>query len=81
MKGYNAMVKYSEIDGFTRHGGAYDRGSADSYYRRGFNPHYFKGDTYNSDRVEAKDMTQDELDAYAEGYSKNETLGDFKDWG
>ena len=31
-----------------RHGGPYDRGSADSYYQRGPRPHYFKGDTYNS---------------------------------
>jgi len=32
-----------------RHGGPYDRGSADSYYQRGYNPHYYKGDTGSSE--------------------------------
>ena len=26
-----------------RHGGPYDRGSADAYYRRDFDPHYYEG--------------------------------------
>ena len=64
----------------TRHGGAYDRGSADAYYRRSYDPHYFKGDTYSSDRVELKDMTADEITAYTAGYRDQEESGDFKDW-
>jgi len=51
-----------------RHGGPYDRGSADRYYSRPFSPHYFKGDTYMSDRVEKKDMTADQIKQYKEGY-------------
>ena len=44
------MVReHIEID--TRHGGPYDRGSADSYYRRGRSPHYYMGDTKASGRV------------------------------
>ena len=39
-------MKYDE-----RHGGPYDRGSADAYYGREPNPHYFLGDTYASERV------------------------------
>jgi len=62
-------------------GGAYDRGSADAYYRRSYDPHYFKGDTYSSDRVELKDMTADEITAYTAGYRDQEESGDFKDWG
>lgn len=34
-----------------RHGGPYDRGSADYYYGRPFNPHYFKGATYASEEI------------------------------
>ena len=64
-----------------RHGGPYDRGSADSYYGRGCCPHYFKGDTYNSEKVERKDMTEGEIAAYKAGYNDNEEFGDKKDWG
>ena len=65
----------------TRHGGAYDRGSADAYYRRSYDPHLFQGDTYSSDRLELKDMTADEITAYTAGYRDQEESGDFKDWG
>ena len=65
----------------TRHGSPYDRGMADSYYQRGRNPHYFKGDSYNSPRVTYKDMTPDEVVAYHAGYDDNEDDGDYKDWG
>ena len=47
---------------YTRHGGAFDRGSADSYYHRPRNPHYFKGDTHNSALVE--DLSPEEVEAY-----------------
>lgn len=59
-----------------RHGGPYDRGSADAYYWRRVDPHYFVGATYTSERVE--DLTQEEVDAYMAGY--NDTH-DRKDWG
>ena len=65
----------------TRHGGAYDRGSADAYYGRSYDPHLFRGDTYSSDRVELADMTADEITAYTAGYRDQEESGDFKDWG
>lgn len=64
----------------TRHGGPYDRGMADSYYRRGYNPHYYKGDTKASPRVNLKDMTPDEIVAYTAGYNDNEEMGDYKEW-
>ncbi len=54
-----------------RHGGPYDRGSADSYYRRGYNPHYYVESTYSSKRVEAHEMTTAELQEYRDGYSDN----------
>ena len=64
-----------------RHGGPYDRGRADSYYRRPFAPHYFVGDTYSSPKVSAVDMSAAEVAAYARGFEDNEREGDFKDWG
>jgi len=63
-----------------RHGGPYDRGSADSYYQRGYDPHYYVGNTYSTPRVEAADMTTEELAAYKAGYDENEAAGNFKDW-
>lgn len=72
----NAREKYD-----TRHGGPFDRGSADSYYHRGRNPHYFRGDTYNSEKVEMENMTAEEIEAYHAGYDDNEEFGDKKDWG
>lgn len=70
------MSKYDE-----RHGGPYDRGSADSYYRRGFKPHYFVGDTYMSEEVSQEQMTPEEIEAYTAGYEDNERDGAFKDYG
>jgi hypothetical protein len=64
----------------TRHGGAYDRGSADSYYSRGYNPHYYVAGTGTSLRVEKKDMTVEEIAAYTAGFNDNEQFGDKKDW-
>ena len=63
-----------------RHGGPEDRGTMDSYYQRGFKPHYFKGDTYTSDRVDIKDMTAKDIVDYTRGYNSNEKLGEFKNW-
>lgn len=63
-----------------RHGGPYDRGAADSYYRRGFDPHYYTGGTYMTDKVEEKDMTKEEIAAYTAGYEDNERAGWYKEW-
>lgn len=54
----------------TRHGGPFDRGSADAYYGRSFNPHYYVGDTYSTTRVDLKDMNAKEIVAYSVGYGK-----------
>ena len=70
------MSKWNE-----RHGGPWDRGASDSWYRRSFAPHYYKGGTGTSDRVEEADMTAEEIAAYRAGYDYNESLGDHKDWG
>lgn len=63
-----------------RHGGPFDRGSADSYYQRPIEPHYYKGATHNSDYVSKEDMTKAELMDYLMGYEWNEQCGDKKEY-
>ena len=63
-----------------RHGGPYDRGQADSYYGREYNPHYFVGDSYNTPRIELAQMSVSEIVAYTAGYTDNEANGDKKEW-
>lgn len=63
-----------------RHGSPYDRGAADSYYQRPFNPHYFTGATYSSDRVNEEQMTPEEIAEYRAGWEGNEASQNFKDW-
>ena len=55
-----------------RHGGPFDRGTCDSWYSRGCDPHFYIGDSYSSTRIEEKDMRPDELRAYNAGYAENE---------
>jgi hypothetical protein len=63
-----------------RHGGPFDRGTADSYYGRPFIPHFYAGDTYSSLRIELAAMTAEEITAYTAGYAHNERFGDRKDY-
>ena len=64
----------------TRHGGPFDRGAADSWYSRPFNPHYYVGETGMSDKVEMAQMTAEEITAYTAGYNWNEQHGGKKEW-
>lgn len=59
-------------DTIPRHGSPQDRGGADAYYGRGYRPHYFVGDTYDSEIVEKDRMTPDEIEAYKYGYDNQE---------
>lgn len=70
------MPKFDE-----RHGGPFDRGRADYWYGRAYDPHYYKEGPYTSDRVEKADMTGEELAAYRAGYELAEQQGDQKDYG
>ena len=64
-----------------RHGGPFDRGMADSYYRRGRDPHFYDGSVHDGYRIEKKYMTDPEVDAYLAGFSYNEkVIQNFKDW-
>lgn len=61
-----------------RHGGPYDRGSADAYYRRPFSPHFYVGNTYCTEKITKEHMTPEEIADYAEGFNQED---DRKDWG
>ena len=66
----------------TRHGGPFDRGSADSYYRRPTEPHYWPEGTYKGEKVTQEKMTEEEIVEYNAGVDYNETVvQDYKDWG
>jgi hypothetical protein len=71
-------MNYAAREVFTRHGGAYDRGSADAWYGREFQPHYFTGDSYQSTMIEEVDMSKEEIAAYTAGYK--ETPFAQKEW-
>lgn len=63
-----------------RHGGPFDRGSADSWYGRPFRPHFFTDATYQSDEIEERFMTKAQIADYTAGYEFNEQFGDKKVW-
>lgn len=65
-------------DELPRHGSPQDRGSADAYYGRPLDPHYYVGDSITSERVEKDNMTVGEIAAYYYGYDNED---DRKDWG
>ena len=74
------IVNYRGKNYSRRHGGPFDRGSADSYYGRPYNPHYYRGATYTSTLVPLSGMTPSQIDNYAAGYNWNEECGDKKEW-
>ena len=60
------------------HGGLFDRGSADSYYGRSENPHWWPEGTGHG--VKIIDLTPEETAEYLAGYEYNERWGDKKSW-
>ena len=59
-----------------RHGGPYDRGSADAYYRRPANPHYYEGPTRATQAI--FEMTDQQVKEYNTGYRDQVASGSFK---
>ena len=62
------------------HGSPFDRGSADSYYGRPADPHWYPNGTYNEPKKTSKDMTLKQMRAYYAGYQMNEEFGNKKDY-
>ena len=65
-------------DTIIKHGSPYDRGGADSYYRRPVSPHYYPQGSYNGEVI--TDLTDEQIAEYYRGYEDNERSGDHKDW-
>ena len=63
-----------------RHGGPFDRGSADSYYGRPRRPHFFLDATYQSDKITEEFMTEIQIEAYNAGYDWNESMSNHKSY-
>jgi hypothetical protein len=61
-----------------KHGSLYDRGSADSYYGRVPDPHYWPEGTGHGIKVSA--LNEVEIAEYYEGYDDNERSGDKKSY-
>jgi len=74
------QVEFNGITYTTWHGSPFDRGSADSWYSRPQQPHWYPEGSYRGDRVEAKDMTLAQMREYYKGYEYNEQHGDKKEW-
>jgi hypothetical protein len=70
------MTRYDE-----RHGGPFNRGSADFWYHRPPEPHYYLGATYQSQKITESGMTEAEIEAYLAGYDQAEADGGQKDYG
>ena len=61
-----------------RHGSLYDRGTADAWYRREPDPHWYPEGTYCGDRIKA--LNESEVEEYMEGYNYWMEMGWHKEW-
>jgi hypothetical protein len=61
-----------------KHGSAFDRGAADSWYHRAKNPHKGGVGGDSGERIEV--LTAEEVWLYNMGYEYNERFGGKKDW-
>jgi hypothetical protein len=73
-------VMFEGVEYDARHGGPFDRGSADSWYSRGAKPHYYEGGSYEGPATTEEQMTAEEVAAYYAGYDHNEQFGGKKEW-
>jgi hypothetical protein len=76
----NNMRMYKGVEYNDRHGGPFDRGSADSWYSRPIDPHYYVGDTHTTTRIDLVDMSKKEIEDYLAGYNYNEEFGGKKEY-
>jgi hypothetical protein len=60
------------------HGGLFDRGSADSYYSRPEDPHWYPEGSYNGEKIVA--LNSAEIEEYLAGYAWNEQYGGKKSY-
>lgn len=73
------IVEYNGEEYDARHGGPFDRGTADSWYGRPFRPHYFLGATHQSTEIIISPESPKYFE-YEAGYNYNEEFGGKKEW-
>jgi hypothetical protein len=73
-------VIFNGVEYDARHGGPFDRGSADSWYSRERRPHMFTDATHQSMEIEERFMTQSQIRDYDAGYEYNEQFGGKKSY-
>jgi hypothetical protein len=73
-------IKFRGKNYNARHGSPFDRGSADSWYSRPAEPHWYPAGTHVGTRIEAADMTPEQLEDYHAGYEYNEQVGGKKNY-
>jgi len=56
-----------------RHGSLFDRGSADSYYSRPEDPHWYPEGSYHGEKI--VELNPAEIEEYLAGYAWNEQYG------
>lgn len=74
------MVTFNGVEYDARHGGPFDRGAADSYYRRTPRAHYFLGATHQSIKIGLEGMSKKQILEYHAGFDWNYEQGIFKDY-
>jgi|TARA_B100000282_G_C31686667_1_gene469381 hypothetical protein len=65
-------------DGLPKHGSPQDRGSADRYYGRPYNPHWYPSGTHKGKRIGKDQMSNDEIAEYHYGFQNEENRKDWK---
>ena len=73
-------IVFDGVEYDARHGGPFDRGTADSWYDRPRRPHFFSDASYFSDEIEERFMTKAQIAEYNAGYDFNELNGGKKEW-
>jgi len=58
----------------TEHGSPYDRGSADAYYGRKKDPHWWPKGTYFGERIGINSMTPLQIEEYHNGYDQSQRV-------
>jgi hypothetical protein len=80
MLGTSQVVIFQGVEYNAEHGSPFDRGSADSWYSRPQCPHKYPNGTGNAPRIEAPELTLQEMREYYRGYEYNECFGGKKDY-
>jgi len=69
----------NEIEYNMEHGSPYDRGSADAWYSRQKDPHWYPQGSYKGERIGSERMTPRQLEAYHAGYDGEQGRKDYHD--